>query len=559
MPLRPDPPPAAGGRLRPGPTRHGRRLACGFIAAVALGLTGAGPALAAPSMVSIFQDDPAVDSSPQAALLQMRLAGATTVKVVLRWTAIAPVPNRRTKPRGFNGANPAAYPARNWKLYDEIVRDATADGMSVDFQLGDGAPVWATAPSAPTNKAYPNWDPSPGAFWAFVKAAGIRYSGRFRPKGQRSPLPRVTFWSVWNEPNLGFELAPQGIPGRLSVENSGRMYRGLLNAAWSALHQTGHGKDTILIGELGPRGTDHFGVFAAMKPLVFMRALYCVDSSFRPLRAFAAAERGCPTTAGASRRFRARNPALFNATGLGVHLWARWYPPNLDPQHDPDYSGLPDLPHFEQAVNRLLRVYGSRRQLPLYDTEFGYITNPPNHSAPFVSPAVASYYLNWAEYLSWRDPRLRSFSQYGLDDPTPLRRVPYTLWSSGLFTYTGRPKATYDAWRLPLYLPVTSTRRGRRLEVWGCARPASSATLDTQQPQVVQVQFAPGGSSSYATFATVTIDSGRGCYFDVRLAFPRSGTVRLAWQYPLQDSLLGSFATPKSAAVVSRAVQITVK
>jgi hypothetical protein len=204
-------------------------------------------------------------------------------------------------------------------------------------------------------------------------------------------------------------------------------------------------------------------------------------------------------------------------------------------------------------------VYGSRRQLPLYDTEFGYITNPPNHSAPFVSPAVASYYLNWAEYLSWRDPRLRSFSQYGLDDPTPLRRVPYTLWSSGLFTYTGRPKATYDAWRLPLYLPVTSTRRGRRLEVWGCARPASSATLDTQQPQVVQVQFAPGGSSSYATFATVTIDSGRGCYFDVRLAFPRSGTVRLAWQYPLQDSLLGSFATPKSAAVVSRAVQITVK
>ena len=39
-------------------------------------------------------------------------------------------------------------------------------------------------------------------------------------------------------------------------------------------------------------------------------------------------------------------------------------------------------------------------------------------------------------------------------------------------SYYGTKKPTYDAWRLPLYLPVTSARKGQRLQVWGCARPA---------------------------------------------------------------------------------------
>ena len=34
-----------------------------------------------------------------------------------------------------------------------------------------------------------------------------------------------------------------------------------------------------------------------------------------------------------------------------------------------------------------------------------------------VSPALAASYLNWAEYLTWRDPRIRSYDQYLLIDP----------------------------------------------------------------------------------------------------------------------------------------------
>src|SRR5579884_2381314 len=239
MPLRSDPPRAAWGSglvHAAAPWRSGRALRpvlCGVVLALALCLSTACGAAAAPSMVSIFQDDPHLEANPAQTLAQMRMAGATVVKVVLHWSAIAPNPRQRHAPRGFNPANPAAYPAGNWNAYDRIVRDAAADGMTVDFQLGVGAPVWATAASpAPwqthsgiaRNKTYPNWMPSPAAFAAFVRAAGIRYSGTYRPKGAKTPLPRLTFWSIWNEPNLGFELAPQGVPGDLTVPNSGRMY-----------------------------------------------------------------------------------------------------------------------------------------------------------------------------------------------------------------------------------------------------------------------------------------------------------------------------------------------
>jgi hypothetical protein len=499
------------------------------------------------TMQSIFQDDPHLEANPSAVLGQMRMAGATVVKVAMRWNGVAPNPWQYRAPRGFNASDPRSYPGQNWNIFDTVVRDAAADGMAINFDLGGPIPIWATGPRAPRGK-HSNWDPSPRAFAQFVRAVGIRYSGHFTPKGQKKPLPRVSNWSVWSEPNLGYSLAPQGVMGHLKIENSGRMYRNLLNAAWSALHQTGHAHDTILIGDLGPRGSAFFGIFAAMKPLIFIESLYCVDSRYRPLRGFSAAERGCPTTSAGSRRFRRANPALFQATGMADHMWARWYRPNVDPQHDPNYSGLPDLPHFERALDAIQRAYGSHKRFDIYNTEFGYITNPPNASAPFPSPTTAAYYLNWAEYISWQSARIKSFSQFLLQDQTPPSTGPYKFWSAGLFTYTGKPKITYSAWRLPLYLPVTSTKRGHTLEVWGCVRPATYAIADTGQPQQAELEFEPASSSTWSTLATITLRSKTSCYFDRRVKFPSSGTVRLTWTYPPGDPLLGNFPAPPTSS-----------
>ncbi len=542
-----------------------RRFLALALAVVPLLLIPATRAHASNAQISMFQDDPALTSNPQYVLGQVRLLGGTMMKVGLNWSQVAPAKLSRRPPRGFNASNPAAYPAGNWRVYDTIVRDAAAQGIKVNFQLGIAAPIWATGPGAPRDGQHHfNWEPSPSAFAAFVRAAGKRYSGSFTPRGASAPLPRVSFWSVWNEPNLGFEIAPQGVPGHLKIENSGRLYRGLVSAAWTGLHQTGHGNDTILIGDMGPRGENYWGVFSSMKPLVFLRALYCVDSRYHQLRGAAAAIRGCPTTAAASRRFRAQNPALFSASGVALHFWSRWYGPTVNFEHDPDYAGLPQLPHVEKVLDTLQRAYGSRKKFNLYNTEYGYITDPPNPDVgypghPFPSPATAAGWLNWSEYLHWKNSRMQSFAQYILTDSPSQQAGQYVGWSSGLITYTGEQKPTYGAWRMPLYLPVTSTSAGQSLEVWGCVRPAGYAIADSGQPQTALVEFAPAGSSTFSTISTVTITNRNNCYFDRRIQFPGSGTVRLEWSYPLGDPMLGSLdPTGAPTPLYSRSVQISV-
>jgi hypothetical protein len=546
-------------------------LGAAMLAAASIALP-AGQARASSQQMAIIQDDAHLDADPAGTLARARLLGADAIRVSVHWNWIAPGPNARKVPRHFNATDPAAYPAKSWRLWDDIVRDAHHDGIRVDFDLMGGAPRWALGPGRPAGNDNQDWEPSASAFGAFVHAIGARYGGSYVPPGQSAPLPRVDFWTVWNEPDYGPSLAPQGVPGNLKVENSPRMYRDLLGAAWASLRATGHttATDTIAFGELAPRGESVWGVFSGMKPLTFLRALYCVDSSYHPLRRAAARIRGCPQTPAGSRRFRAHNPALFQASGVSDHPYMRWYKPNHELNPDPanrssttDYSSLGVIGNLTRALDRLQRVYRSNTRFPIYDTEFGYITSPPKHSPDptsrvrvlYLRPPVAAGYMNWAEYLSWRNPRLRSFEQYLLYDPLrPARSNDWGGFASGLLTWDGVQKATYYAWRLPLYLPVTKARRGDSLEVWGCVRPARFGLLDTGSPQTAEIQFAPTSSQTYTTLQTVTITPGGSCYFDLRLAFPSSGTVRLAYTYPPGDALLGD-----GAEVVGRAVPVTVR
>jgi hypothetical protein len=533
---------------------------------MALTLLPGARAFASAGQQAMLEDDVSLLSDPSGTLARMRLLGVQRVRVAVHWYYIAPASHAKRAPRHFDAADPASYPAANWVIWDQIVRDAQLDGIALDFDPVGGAPLWALGPGAPRGNTNANWEPSPSMFGAFVHALGTRYSGSYDPRRGRTvrdanDLPRVAFWSVWNEPDYGPSLAPQGVPGHLTIENSPRMYRNLVDAAWTALRQTGHGRDAFVWGELAPRGMNYWGVYSGMKPLVFLRAMYCVDAGYRPLRGAAAQARGCPADAAGSRRFRARNPAMFQAAGVSDHPYMRWYRPNHEVNPDPDYSTLGEIGNLERALDRLQRVYGSRRRLAIWNTEFGYLTDPPKRhdQYPWVSQATAAYYLNWAEYISWRDPRLASFFQYLLRDPLPA--TPATDWggfASGLLNYNYSQKPTYSAWRLPLYLPVTTARRGQRLEVWGCARPARYAILDIGQPQTVAIQLQPGSRGAFNTVQTVMVANPRAsCYFDVRVQFPASGTVRLGWSYPTLDHLLGYLAPLRPHSVVSRYVQIT--
>ncbi len=527
------------------------------IAAAFAALSLAAPsALASHSQVAILQDDPALLSTPAATLHQLRELGVQMVRVYVRWSLYTPASGSHHRPR-FNPYDPNAYPAGRFSALDSLVSNAAADGIQVMLVPTGFAPVWAQGHIPAHSGAHYDtrfaWEPSASQFGAFVHALGVRYSGSFTARGSHTALPRVSVWELYNEPNFGEDLAPQAIDGS-SVLFSPRMYRSLADAAWGALQGTGHRSDTIVIGSLAAAGAQTRpgpgrpqglpGNYGETKPLVFIRELYCLDSSYHRYLGRAAALRGCPTTPGAYRRFRAQHPVLFKASGFSDHPYvlAKGLPPTQADSHDPSYAQFSQLPRFATTLDHIQRLYGSGRRLPVWNTEYGYITCPPNCRHGYVSPSTAAAYDNWAEYLTWRNGRLASTMQYLLYDPSPTVGTPEPGgFASGLIFYPtvrhGAPKPGYFAYRMPIFLPVTRGRRGRGLEVWGDVRPATYALADGDGPQTAQIQFAPRSSGAWRTVKTVALTDRHG-YFDTRVTFPSSGSVRILWTYPGDDPAL---------------------
>jgi hypothetical protein len=470
-------------------------------------------------------------------LQTLQSLGVDRLVVSVNWYEVAPAPNSRRVPPGFDGANPADYPASGWAPYDRIVEQAKAAGLSLNFTVMGGAPLWAVG-VAPAPSMLSVWYPSAREFGLFVRALGERYSGRYTPLGSTRPLPAVRYWSIWNEPNVGSSsLSPQALNG---IEVAPALYRSMLDAAWSSLLSTGHGPttDTILVGQTASTGHLDPGLNLGMQPLRFLSALYCVNSSYQPLLGAAAQQRRCPTTAAGSKRFAAQHPALFQATGWGHHpYYLGDNAPNAAvPALGPEWVTFANLPKLEATLDRVQRLYGSSRRFPIYLTEYGIETNPPRPDVG-ISPPLQATYLNEAEYIAWRDPRVRTLSQYLLQDAPPLGDSTVSSFATGLIYTDGVHKPSYAAYRLPIWLPASEGHRGQALEVWGCVRPAKRYAVRA----VPSVQIQLDGK----TVRSVPIDNREG-YFDVPVRFPHGGTVRLAWP------------TPGGPMVYSRTVAMTV-
>jgi hypothetical protein len=289
-------------------------------AVVLVAVVAPGAARASSSQLSIMQDGSELVTAQQT-LAQFRMLGVNTVQVTVSWASIAPSPASRRTPR-FDAVDPNAYPSRIWAPYDALVRTAQADGLRVDMTVTGGTPRWAEqspAPAVRLNPTYVAWEPDAAAYGRFTRAVGTRYSGHFIPAGESTPLPAVRFWTLFNEPNFGEDLGPQAIDDS-RVLTAPRYYRALVDQGYRALRVTGHGDDTIVIGNFGPAGFEPSrlprstgglpGAFGETVPLLFIRTLYCLGPDYRPLRGAAARRVGCPATAAGSRMFRRRHPGL---------------------------------------------------------------------------------------------------------------------------------------------------------------------------------------------------------------------------------------------------------
>jgi hypothetical protein len=530
----------------------------GLVAAAAFALVAAPFASASKSQLTILQDT-AFLSSPSSSLPTARALGTRIVRVSMPWNSMAP--NRGSKHRpSVNLSSPGAYPDSAWAPYDTLVRDARANGLQVTIQIAGGPPRWATGAKAPhkylSNPNLFGWRPNAKLYGQFVHAVMQRYSGHFRPSGASSALPAVRIWSFWNEPNFGTHLGPQTTAGS-TVPVAPSMYRSLLNAAWKAVHQTGHGRDTLLFGELDPLGNSlrkpgHRGgtpgVRGTTGPLSFVRALYCVDNRYRPLTGSVARSWGCPTSRSASRRFRSANPALFDSTGFAMHPYTLKEAPDAT-RVNGNYATFPVLYRLTTALDKVTRAYGSHKRFPIYNTEFGFITHPPSGHG-FPSPARASIYLNQSEYLSYRNRRIATYDQYLLGDPPVIRGRAAPGFNTGLYTSAGKPKATLNAFRLPVWMPVQTVRRGARAEIWGGARPSTFASSGARR---VSIQMQKGGHGAWTTIQTVRTSARTG-YFDVHPKLPYSGNLRLSYTYPTSEPLLATDVP--GSTIVSRTLRV---
>jgi hypothetical protein len=416
-------------------SHNGRRIAVAgtlaVLTAVALLAATARPAAASTSQWSFFEDHSyLIRSTPQvrdATLAEIKALGADSLRVEVKWNEVAPQPDSRSKP-SFDATDPGAYPGF-WP-YDDLIQKATGMGFRIMITLAPDAPRWATA-----GKRGGNYKVSSTEFARFARAVGRRYSGAF------SGVPAVRAWSLWNEPNHIFFIKPRS--------EAPRVYRRLVEKGLPALRATAPSGSKLFVGELAPVGT----ATKVIGPLRFLRAWLCLDNKYKRLRGSAARKAGCN---GFKR---------VSASGFAHHP----YGPFGLPPAKRDIVNISAIKRLAKALDLSARAGRITKRLAIYNTEFGFQTNPPD---PFVStsPTRAAQIINEKEEFSYRYSRLKSYSQYLLYDDPPRSGSAALRWAgfqTGLRLPGGALKPSYEAYKYPIVV----RRRGRGVYVWGRVRP----------------------------------------------------------------------------------------
>ena len=397
----------------------------------------------------MFQDDSSLIFSTyqrrEQTLNEMKSLGVDVVRSNVLWNWVASRPNSTRKPRKVK---------YDWFRWDRLVEGAQARGIAVQLTLTGPGPSWASRCRVLRHTC----NPDPREYGRFVAAAAKHFPG-------------VTRWSIWNEPNQAGWLYPQ--------TSAARMYRGLAYAAIDALHRNGHAHDQILLGETSPLGR-RFGSPDKLNvpPLRFWRELLCLRpyrcAHFRPLR----------------------------VTGIAHHPYTRGGAGSPLSVVGPDDVTLASIGRLERVIDQRFR----RRRLPIYLTEYGFQTNPPDRYSG-VPPSLAAVWLNQSDWIAFRNPRIASVSQYELRDERSL-----AAFQTGLRFKDGRAKPGLAAYRVPLWVTPGA--------IWGQVRAGGVGSR-------VEILMESRAGRPFKHFKTITIGNPQG-YFTLRTS-RHAYRWRLAW------------------------------
>ena len=437
-------------------------------------------ASASPGQSTIMEDSSRLLNADEATrdetLDEMKALGVDTVKLSVFWREVAPNGASERRP-DFDAADPAAYPG--WGRFDAAIKAVTDRGFRVLLAPNSPAPEWATG-RGERSGVEGAWKVDPAEYGLFVEALGRRYSGDYEG------LPRVSAFTLWNEPNHPLFMQPlsERLGGGPVVPSSPHRYRRMYVAGANALERTGHGRDTILFGEILPIGSSRLGATQTIRPIAFIREFFCLDARYRPYRGRAAQVRGC-----------SRFPTI-RTSGFAYHAYTRPAGPRVTVPNRDDAT-IGQISRVEAALNRVGRVRRVARNLPIYNTEFGLQSNPPDCGGFGTSLTNQAAFINESEYLSYRRPRVRSYSNFLLVDSPIFTQFPkfsnqrYRGFQSGLRFGAnalscsgsgsfpeGSEKPAYDAFRTPIFVRQTSSRG---VQVFGRARPRGL------EPQLIEI------------------------------------------------------------------------
>ncbi len=516
-----------------------RRCCCARrVLALALIAIPAGRArVASTQQISIFQDDARLDARSRGnagPYAPARRAGGAGVGPVVLIIAAGPI-SKRMPPR-FNASRPGGLPGgRTGGCGTTSSPTRTRTGS------GSTSISWAAPPLGTRVRVGPpatrtrTGSPPPRAFGVFVRAIGTRYSGKLRPHARqvdarRSERPAPGRLLVDLE---RARLRPEpGPAGRARPSHDREQPAAVPQPAGRRLELACRRPATTppptrsLFGELAPARRELLGRVLGHDPARLpaqpvLRGLElppaarvrCPRSeAARPPRPARGASgprtRRCSRPAGlrppvhalvraqprAESRIRSTTLSTRDYTSLGVigNLSRADRPP---PRRVRVEDALPDLRHRVRLHHRAAQA----QPRPERQEHEGVSTSSPGNAArvhelgriPELAQPAASH---------------RSTSTSCTTQLRPTRANDWAGFASGLLTWTGAQKATYYAFRLPLYLPADD----------GAARPlargvgvhqarAVRACSTPARRRRAQIQFRPAGSGSYSTVQTVTI------------------------------------------------------
>lgn len=475
------------------------RLVLAALAALLLTLPAS--AVASPTQQSMMMDDDLLlyrgDDVRDQTLKRMKNVGVDVVRVTVLWSVAAE--NARSTPqrrKRFDARRSSTYPRTNWDKYDRLVRAGQTLGIQIYFNITPPAPDWARgkAPKGLRTAVKQAWKPDAGEFAKFVEAVGRRYNGRTKDENDgKGLLPKVSIWSLLNEPNQAGWLAPQWEKGQMS---SAIQARELYLRGRAALDRAGQGKSQIFFGETAPLGSSQKGQRSPVRPKKWLKAFLCESKRGK----------GCSA-------FDKYGP--IRATAYAHHPYTKDRAPTQKDAHR-DSVTMANANDLGVLLDRLAAsTKNVKRGLPLQMAEFGFETNPPD---PF-SGVPLERQAEWnmiGEYLAYANPRIAGITQFLLSDVPPVKGKPtkskahWFTYQSGLQFANGTPKPALNAYYFPLLI--------QNGQAWGQTKFRPNGVVDT-----VVLEWSPNGTD-WVDFATGTT-SPLG-FFQFPITPPGPGQVR---------------------------------